>query len=146
MPRRAITSRILRFTATALASLGLLGHGLAMLLVGLLGSAPATAEPGFPAFLEICRVGGDVAATADASGMTGTPTDSPHHPAGPAQGGIDGCPVCNAFAQIGADGLTASIIVAEPASGPAAPPPAGARSRKAASAFHALSRAPPIGA
>jgi hypothetical protein len=81
----------LRLIAASLAAAGLLGHGIAMLLVGLLAS-PVSAEPDARYFGEICTPDGlvrlaDVTPrdSGDAGGRHGDPLTS--------------CPICTAYAQ-----------------------------------------------
>jgi hypothetical protein len=61
MPKRPKSSQIVRLAASALAAVGLLGHGLAMLLVAVLAQPPsAAAQSGFPGLAEICRADGAI--------------------------------------------------------------------------------------
>jgi hypothetical protein len=105
MPKRPKSSRILRLAASALATVGLLGHGLAMLLVAVLAQPPsAAAQSGFPAFGEICR--------ADGTDFTaGRETPSRDHPGDRHGGHLEGCPVCTAFAQSGPADLPHVLIL-----------------------------------
>jgi len=92
----SLKSRILRLVAGFLAAAGLLGHGLAMLLVALLAQAPASAEAGFAGYGEICTADG---------GPAGTNDSAPAQPSGH----IDACPVCTAFAQHGTADLPQAL-------------------------------------
>lgn len=133
--------RLLRLTAGLLAVLGLLGHGLAMLLVGLLAGAPAAAQTDFPAFLEICSADGltGVVATELAAGGE----ENGDEERGPASGKIDGCPVCTAFAQNGAADLPEQLAPIGHKEAPARARPAHQIAAPAPADRLALSRGPP---
>lgn len=92
---------ILRLIAGLLAAAGLLGHGLAMLLAGLLVS-PAAADPESRYFSEICTADG-VVRLADL-GTQGPGDDGGRH-----GNPLKGCPVCAAYAQIGVADLPALL-------------------------------------
>ena len=126
-------SRFLRLAASALASLGLLGHGFAMLLVSLLGDTPVAAQSGAPAFVEICTADGFVKPAASGSGSQGGPADSRDQPARPDHDAIDSCP-------------PASLTFAELSDNQTAPLPADGRAIKSSSQLYALSRGPPTSA
>lgn len=92
---------ILRPIAGLLATTGLLGHGLAMLLTGLLVS-PVTAAPESRYFSEICTSEGIVRLadlgtrdSKDADGRHGNPLKT--------------CPVCTAYAQVGSADLPVAL-------------------------------------
>jgi hypothetical protein len=92
----SLKSRILRLVGGFLAAAGLLGHGLAMLLVALLAQAPASADDGFAGYGAICTADGGPAETNE---------PAPPHPSGH----IDACPVCTAFAQHGVADLPQAL-------------------------------------
>ncbi|MGF1592618.1 MAG: DUF2946 family protein [Kiloniellaceae bacterium] len=109
MLKRPKRLRILRLAASALAAFGLLGHGLAMLLVAVLAQTPAAAaQGGIQGFGEICR-----ANSADLlAGRQAPSPDRPHDHDGDHQGGhLKGCPVCTAFAQSGAADLPHALVL-----------------------------------
>ena len=86
MGRRRQNAGFLRLTATALAVLGLLGHGVAMLAVSLLAqtaASSAAAQPSFPAFIEICTADGLTALAA--SELPGGENRAPAAPPWPAR-------------------------------------------------------------
>lgn len=96
---------ILRLIAGLLAATGLLGNGLAMLLIALLVSpAAATAESRY--FSEICTADGivrlaDLAARdSEDGGGHGDP--------------LKHCPVCTAYAQLGAADLPVTLVAPLP--------------------------------
>jgi hypothetical protein len=131
---------VLRLAASALAALGLLGHGLAMLLVSLL-AAPAEAAPGrFPAFIEICGADGPSRLV---PGQTGAPQERPN---GPKREQADGCPVCTAFAQNAAAVLPAVAVLSGREIRATAPRRPGQRAARLPAAMHAHPRAPPAAA
>ncbi len=147
MALRRRNARILRLTATLLAVTlaigGLLGHGLAMLAVSLLTQPPAAAQPGFPAFIEICAADGltrVVASELPTSGMAGGEDGKP---AAPASGKINGCPVCSAFAQSGPADLPAALALAHPETGAGDLPATHQIAAPAPGRLLALSRGPP---
>lgn len=124
MPKRPKRPRILRLAASALAAVGLLGHGLAMLLVAVLAqSSAAAAQSDLPGFDEICRADRADFTAGRESPMPGPQRD--HH-----DGHLKGCPVCTAFAQSGPADLPHALILPMGSRGqsalPAAtvPPPA----------------------
>lgn len=94
---------ILRLIAGLLAATGLLGHGLAMLLAGLLVS-PAAAGPDLRYFSEICTAEGVVSLADLRRGNAG-------HDDGRHGNFLNGCPVCTAYAQIGAADLPVALVV-----------------------------------
>jgi hypothetical protein len=145
MRRRGQNFRILRLAASSLAVVGLLGHGLAMLLVSLLAQPPAAsvaAQQDFPAFVEICTADGlRKVARAD------LPGGKDETPAAPRHGKINGCPVCTAFAQNGPADLPAAVV--PPRHGlrrAAAPRPLHQAATAAPERLRALSRGPPAAA
>jgi Protein of unknown function (DUF2946) len=91
----------LRLTASLLAATGLLGHGIAMLLVGLLAS-PVSAEPDTRYFSEICTPGGLVS-LADLESRDSGEDDGQHSDP------LKSCPVCTAYAQAGAADLPVAL-------------------------------------
>ncbi|GAB4365413.1 MAG: hypothetical protein Kow00114_22640 [Kiloniellaceae bacterium] len=155
-PQRA---RIARLAASILAGLGLLGHGLAMLLVSLLVQGPAgapAAAGAFPAWVEICAADGEARLVATGIGAaplgTPRPADSapeqdPDH--GPAHGPTHGqdhlklCAVCTAFAQSGLADLPAPLVLAGRHDGADASLPLQHLSRTGREGLAALSRGPP---
>ncbi|HMA16481.1 MAG TPA: hypothetical protein VKP12_16960 [Kiloniellaceae bacterium] len=96
------THRLCRLAATGLAVTGLLGHGLAMLLVALLAGGPASAAASF--YGEICAASGSAAAD-DSAPQSGEGVPRP------AQGHVDACPVCTAFAHCGPGALPAPVAL-----------------------------------
>lgn len=141
MRRRGQSFRILRLAASSLAVVGLLGHGLAMLLVSQLAQAPAdpvAAQQEFPAFVEICTGEGlRKVARADLPGEDG------ETPAAPRHGKVKGCPVCTAFAQNGPADLPAAVVPERRNLRPAAPRPLHQVAAAAPERLRALSRGPP---
>lgn len=125
-----LKSRIFRFLASFLAAGGLLGHGLAMLLVALLVQAPATAEADSAGYGEICTAAGDPAEGNDTA---------PGHP----PGRIDACPVCTAFAQSGPVDLPQALQLPARATTGTIQPPVQEALPAAADRRSALSRGPP---
>ncbi len=96
----------LRLIATSLAAMGLLGHGIAMLLVGLLAS-PVAAEPDARYFSEICTADG-IVRLADLESRNSDDGDGHHgNP-------VESCPVCTAYAQIAAADLPVALVVPPP--------------------------------
>jgi Protein of unknown function (DUF2946) len=96
------TTRLCRLAVTGLAVTGLLGHGLAMLLVAVLAGLPAAAEQ--PYYGEICAAAGPGGANApDRRSDDGVP--------GPAKGHLDACPVCTAFAHCGSGALPTPVVM-----------------------------------
>lgn len=93
----------LRLIATLLAATGLLGHGIAMVLVGLLASA-GTADAETRYFSEICTPDGLVR-LAD--------LESPDSGDGGAKHGdpLNNCPICTAYAQLGTANLPAAMAI-----------------------------------
>ncbi len=148
MRRPGRTSRFLRpaasLLAVTLAITGLLGHGLAMLLVSQLAQAPtssAAAQQDLPAFVEICTAEGlRKGARAD------LPGGKDRTPAAPRHGKIDGCPVCTAFAQNGPADLPAAVVPERRTLRPAAPRPHHQLAAAAPERLRALSRGPPAAA
>jgi hypothetical protein len=138
-PRRQ-KSRFLRLTACTLAVVGLLGHGLAMLLLDVLIQSPAAARSGLPGYAEICSANGLATLTGNGSGEEGVPRDGGRHPA---DGKFQGCPVCNAFAQNGPADLPQSLQFAAPDRSAAAPRPGHQTAQTAPGVLLALSRGPP---
>lgn len=134
MSRRRAKPRILRLAATALAATGLLGHGLAMLLAGLL-AGPAAAEAPAASFAEICTPDGLVRLTDRMPGKSGG-EENRGKP-------LKGCPVCITFAQTGTASLPEAEELAPPACCSATERPV--RGRAAAVTFPqtAQPRAPP---
>jgi hypothetical protein len=144
MRRRAQSFRFLRLAASFLAVVGLLGHGLAMLLVSQLAQAPAAsvaAQQGFPAFVEICTADG-LRKVARAN----LPGGKDETPAAPRHSKIDGCPVCTAFAQNGPADLPAAVVPERRNLRPAAPRPLHQVAVAAPERLRALSRGPPAAA
>ena len=133
----------LRLTAHTLAVLGLLGHGLAMLFVGVLAQPNAATQPTFAAFLEICSAGGPTEAVADASGTDRGTAESQHRPAAPATGKIDSCPICSAFSQNGAAHLPTAFALYSLEARPVVQRPAQQIAAKTPFRLHPLSRGPP---
>ena len=147
-PRRA---RLGRLAASALAVLGLLGHGLAMLLVSVLvqttASAPAAAGD-FPAWVEICAADGEARFVATGIGAETLGTPRPADPAshhGPAHGQdhLKLCAVCTAFAQSGLADLPAPLVLAVRSHSAGASLPPQSLSRAGREGRGALSRGPP---
>lgn len=128
-----------RLLGSCLAVTGLLGHGLAMLLVTFLTSAPmpAGAAAEVPGLGILCTAEGIVVLAADGEHRQGTP--APGHPTGH----LDPCPICTAFAQSSHADLPSSSAL--PAAGPpdAAPPPAHDTQPPSANGLIPLSRGPP---
>jgi len=116
MPIHRPIARFLQLAASALAALGLLGHGFAMLLAGLLLASPAGAVAEVGAGVEICRSNA-------ATGLLAAPElpqDSQSTPGREGHSKIDICPVCKVFAQAGLGALpTANLLPEAP---PAAEP------------------------
>jgi hypothetical protein len=134
MPLRGRTSRLYRLLGSCLAVTGLLGHGLAMLLLASL--VPSTAEAGVPAYGEICTAEGLVAT----AGFEHEENDrAPGHPAGH----LDPCPVCTAFAQYGTADLPAAAALTATAPAGAVPPPVQDARPPSVSGLIPLSRGPP---
>lgn len=134
MRRRRFPHHSLRFAASALATLGLLGHGLAMLFAAILVTAQPADAQSADLLAEICRSGSLAA-------RGGQPQEAPVKVPG---GDVKGCPVCNAFAQSGAAALPAVLVldVTPPPSLHALPP---ARTGSPQVSRHgAQSRAPPL--
>src|SRR3546814_1459764 len=90
-------SRLFRLAAGCLAATGLLGHGLAMLLVAVLAQASA----------EAAYVGYGVLCTADGGDAPGEPAEHPSHP-------LELCPVCTTFAQVTPADLPPAFLPALP--------------------------------
>jgi len=150
MLRRRPLSRLQRprvgtLVASALAGLGLLGHGLAMLLVATLAAPPAAesgaAAAGYPAYVEICAADGEVR-LAPAADPARQPPATPH-PAGHDSGHLNACPVCTAFAQNGLADLPAPVVLAARADDTTAWQPMAAAARAGRDGLSALSRGPP---
>jgi hypothetical protein len=144
MHRPGQNFRFLRLAASCLAVVGLLGHGLAMLLVSQLAQAPAAsaaAQQEFPAFVEICTADGlRKVARADLPGGKDETPPAPRH------GKIDGCPVCTAFAQNGPADLPSAVVPERRSLRPAAPQPRHQVAAAAPERLRALSRGPPAAA
>ncbi len=125
----------LRLIAASLAATGLLGHGIAMLLVGLLASSVA-AEPDARYFSEICTAEGIVRLadleSRNADGGGG------HH-----GNPLESCPVCAAYAQIGAADLPVALAAPSLQCCGATLPLSQGGTRHAAAASDAQPRAPP---
>lgn len=96
----------LRLIAVSLATTGLLGHGIAMLLVGLLAS-PVSAQPDARYFGEICTPDGLVRLADIESRDSGAAGGQHGDP-------LNGCPVCTAYAQIGSPDLPQALVVPVP--------------------------------
>ena len=144
MQKRGTGSRVLRLAASALAVVGLLGHGLAMLLVGLLYQTPAEAQSGVPAFVEICSPSGaKKLAWNDGSGRIVAPTGDSLPASDPSSGQIDGCPVCSAFAQNGPADLPQALVSLSSKDHVALAWPADQVTAAAPRRLLALSRGPP---
>ena len=126
------TSRLYRLLGSGLAVTGLLGHGMAMLLLAFL--LPSAAEASMPAFGEICTTKGLAAAPEYEDN-----DQAPDHPAGH----LDPCPVCAAFAQNGAADLPAAVAPTTAAPAGAVPPPVQDAQPPSASNLIPLSRGPP---
>ncbi|MEO3431001.1 DUF2946 domain-containing protein [Pelagibius sp. CAU 1746] len=130
--------------ALALAVVGLLGHGLAMLLVGQLAQAPqasVAAQQTFAASVEICTTEGlRKLARADGPGRGDDP------PAGPGHGKVDACPVCTAFAQNGPADLPAAAAPERRTLRPAVPRPPLQAAAATPEWLPAQSRGPPAAA
>lgn len=135
MTLRGRTSRLYRLVGSALAATGLLGHGLAMLLLAFL--LPSAAEAGVPAYGEICTAEGLVVA----AGPEHEESDRApgHYPTGP----LDPCPVCTAFAHNGSADLPAAFVLTAAAPAGAAPPPVQDAQPPSAGGLIPLSRGPP---
>ena len=146
MNRRAKSFGILRLTAGILAGLGLLGHGLAMLVVGVLAQPNVATQPTFAAVLEICSAGGPTEAVAEINGTERGAAESQHRPTRPASGKIDSCPICSAFSQTGAADLPAACTLYSLEARPAVQPPAQQIAAKTPFRLHSLSRGPPAAA
>jgi hypothetical protein len=101
MQRCRLSLRSLKIAASALATLGLLGHGLAMLFAAILVTAQPAGAENTALLAEICR-SGSLAAGGE------LPQEAPAKTPG---GEVKGCPVCNAFAQGGPAALPAVIAV-----------------------------------
>jgi hypothetical protein len=129
------TPVFLRLTASLLAATGLLGHGIAMLLVGLLAS-PVAAEPDTRYFSEICTPGGLVRLadlgsrdSGDADGEHGSP--------------LKNCPVCTAYAQAGSADLPVALTAPSPECCSATPQTLEDGAARSAAPSGAQPRAPP---
>lgn len=94
----------LRLTAALLAATGLLGHGIAMLLVGLL-AAPGAADAQARDFSDICTPNGLVRLADIAPRDSDDDGEKPGDP-------LKSCPVCTTYAQIGAADLPAALAAA----------------------------------
>src|SRR3546814_16586288 len=99
-------SRLFRLAAGCLAATGLLGHGLAMLLVAVLAQASA----------EAAYVGYGVLCTADGRVAPGDPAEHPSHPLAP-------FPVCTTFPQVTPAALPPAFLPALPQAERRALPP-----------------------
>jgi len=137
--------RVGTLVASALAGLGLLGHGLAMLLVAALAAPPpavsGAAAAGYPAYVAICAADGEIRlAPADnpAKQVPATP-----HPADHDSGHLNACPVCTAFAQNGLADLPSPVVLAVHAADTPAWQPTAAAARTGRDGLSALSRGPP---
>lgn len=127
-----------RYLAVPLAIAGLLGHGVAMLLVSLLAGAPAAAQTDFPGFVEICTADGLTKSIATAP-SSGKQKEAP----GPVSGKIDACPVCSAFAQNGQADLPVQAALAVRIEGITPPRPVHQIVAARLGEQLALSRGPP---
>lgn len=144
-------ARLGRLAASALAGLGLLGHGLAMLLVSVLVQAPASAPAAagdVPAWVEICAADGETrfVATGVGAETLGTPRPAepaPHHAPAHGQDHLKLCAVCTAFAQSGLADLPAPLVLAVRSHGADASLPPQCLSRAGREGRGALSRGPP---
>ncbi|MGD1876999.1 MAG: hypothetical protein ACFB13_05810 [Kiloniellaceae bacterium] len=112
MHPRGPNPRFLRLAASALATLGLLGHGLAMLLVTVLAAPSAAGDAGFPRYVEICAADGQTRLAWTGSGGREDPAGPAGGPAAPAHdpGPVKSCPVCTAFAQAGLADLPLPVV------------------------------------
>lgn len=145
MRQRRHKARLLRLTASLMAITGLLGHGLAMLLVSLLAlspAPPASAQDGFPGVVEICAADGLIKVIANPPAGEAGSKDS-EDPRAPASGKIDACPVCTAFAQSGHADLPVLAVLAGRAARPDLPRPGHQVAAPTPGLLLAQSRAPP---
>lgn len=108
-----------RLLGSGLAASGLLGHGIAMLVVGLLAPSAAADIP--PPYGEICTPNGLIAAPPSAGPDDERPEDQRPRPASGGQ--IDSCPVCTAFAQAPQGTLSSTLVVLCSTAAAAAPAP-----------------------
>lgn len=138
-------SRVGTLVASALAGLGLLGHGLAMLLVATLAAPPVAgsgaAPAGYPAYVEICAADGEIR-LAPAGNPAEQGPGAPQ-PAGHESGHLNACPVCTAFAQNGFADLPAPAVLAARTVDTTAWQPMAAAARAGRNGLSALSRGPP---
>lgn len=132
-------ARFLRLTATTLAVVGLLAHGLAMLAASLMAQSDAAAQTDFPAVLEICAADG-----LSRTVSSGLPGEQEQKPDSPAPGKFNGCPICTAFAQAGPADLPSVIALGSEHVRPAAPRPAHQVAAATPGKLLALSRGPPV--
>lgn len=93
--KRAAGTLVFRRFVTALASVSLMGHSLAMLLAVAL--TPAANASSLPAFMEICTPEGIVYLPFDQPLNQDAPQNPEKHGSGKS---LDGCPVCTAFGQL----------------------------------------------
>lgn len=97
--------RLFRLTAGFLAVLGLNGHGLAMLLMAFALPTDAAAQHNVPLRIEICTPQG-IKALSELDSAVGGDSEKGEFPQpAPKTSGIDSCPVCTAFTQIGSGDL-----------------------------------------
>ena len=146
VPRSRIVHPWLRLLASLLAGVGLLGHGLAMLLVSLLaGPAAADGVQGadFPAFVEICAADGQVRLAP--SGLPGNDSDGTGQ-TGHGSGAIKTCPICSTFAQNGPADLPAPAVLSAHALAATPAQPAPGILRTGREGLRPLSRGPPAAA
>lgn len=130
MHSRDRSTSLYRLLGSGLAATGLLGHGIAMLLVAVL--APAPAEAGPAPFGDIC--------TAD--GLVEPPGREDDR--APTQGGhLNACPVCTAYAQSAQAALPAVVALPGAIVAAAAPAPAPDALPPTAAALVPQSRGPP---
>ncbi len=143
MTRRSQSARFLRIAASSLAVLGLLGHGLAMLLVALLGAPAVAAQESFPGATEICSAERAVAPARAGTAADRRRSESEEPPAPPAHGKIDSCPVCTVFAQTGVAAPPVALAVTGGAARSAPVLPADADAVLSPLNGYAFSRGPP---
>ena len=135
MCKRREKPRILRLAVTALAATGLLSHGLAMLLIGLL-AAPVAANSEALYFGDICTPDGIVGLADLVENDSGS--GSEHHGSP-----LKGCPVCTAFAQIASADLPTVSALPTPQCCGATQRPLQASATRFAVHAAAQPRAPP---
>lgn len=98
MMPRSQSARFLRIAASTLAVLGLLGHGLAMLLAALVGASAAAAQEASAGIVQICSAERAVAAAMDGVSAERRSSESEAPPAPPAHGKTGSCSICSAYA------------------------------------------------